>query len=127
MAICSFATAAAAGVLTKDSLQLSLEEFKRPMEKARNPEATSPHHFGMSRPCPLANVMLLQFRGDSMWFHSINRPDDVDLIYDYVEDMLRAETMLDPPERLGSRRFERYLARGPPNLGTPHPLENLSP
>jgi hypothetical protein len=45
-----------------------------------------------------------------MWFHSINRPDDVDLIYDYVEDMLRAETMLDPPERLVSRRFERYLA-----------------
>jgi hypothetical protein len=30
--------------------------------------------------------------------------------------MLRAETMLDPPERLGSRRFERYVAPQDPEF-----------
>ncbi len=45
-----------------------------------------------------------------MWFHSINHPGDVDLIYGYVEGMLHAETVLDPPDDLRARRFERYLS-----------------
>jgi hypothetical protein len=45
-----------------------------------------------------------------MWFHSINHAEDVDLIYNYVEDMLRAESMLDPPAALAGRLFDRYLA-----------------
>jgi cobaltochelatase CobN len=65
---------------------------------------------GCLGPCPLANVILLQFRGESMWFHSINHPCDVDLVYDYVERMLLAESVLDPPDGLISRHFERYLA-----------------
>jgi hypothetical protein len=58
----------------------------------------------------LANVVLLQFRESSMWFHSINHTEDVDLIYNYVEDMLCAESILDPPAALAERLFERYLA-----------------
>ena len=53
--------------------------------------------------------MLLQFRGRSLWFHSINQPGDVDLMYDYVESMLQAESVLDPPESLAIRLFDRYL------------------
>ena len=44
-----------------------------------------------------------------MWFHSINHAADVDLIYDYVERMLTEETLLDPPEGLMARQFDRYL------------------
>ena len=77
-----------------------------------NQEATSlSHHFWVvSGPCPLANVVLLQFRGHSMWFHSINHPGDVNLIYDYIERMLLAGGILHPLDGLLSRRFERYLA-----------------
>jgi hypothetical protein len=53
-----------------------------------------------------------------MWFHSINHPDDVNAIYDYVERMLLAETVLDPPQGLASRLFERYL--GPGTEAPPH-------
>jgi len=38
----------------------------------------------------------------------------VHLIYNYVEEMLRAGSVLDPPDRLAARRFERYL--GPATL-----------
>ena len=49
-----------------------------------------------------------------MWFHSINNPGDVDLIYDYVESMLLAESVLDPPEALATRLFDRYLVQSAP-------------
>mgnify|MGYP002625517315 CR=1 FL=1 len=64
---------------------------------------------GCLGPCPLANVVLILFQGRSVWLHSINSPDDVDLIYDYVERMLLANAYLDPPEELIARHFPRYL------------------
>ena len=64
---------------------------------------------GCLGPCPLANVVLLQFRGHSMWFHSINNETDVGLIYNYAEEMLQAESYLEPPAPLADRRFQRYL------------------
>ena len=64
---------------------------------------------GCLGPCPLANVVLLVFRGHSLWLHSINQAGDVDAIYDYVERMLVAEQYLDPPPVLASRAFTRYV------------------
>jgi cobaltochelatase CobN len=66
---------------------------------------------GCLGPCPLANVVLILFRGRSLWLHSINSAEDVRSIYAYVEDMLRAEEYLDPPPELMSRSFERYLSQ----------------
>ena len=63
-----------------------------------------------ARGCPLANVVLLQFHGRSMWFHSINQVEDVGLIYNYVERMLQGETDTDVPAELAGRQFQRYLA-----------------
>jgi len=57
----------------------------------------------------LANVVLLEFHGRSLWFHSINQPEDVNVIYDYVERMLVAGMIMDVPEVLKSRLFVRYL------------------
>ena len=108
--------------------ELSLEEFKRQWKKRGIRRRLHLTISGCLGPCPLANVVLLQFRGHSMWFQSINHPGDVNLIYDYVERMLLAESILEPPDGLLSRRFERYLAPPAPEFGgTPHPLENLSP
>ena len=64
---------------------------------------------GCLGPCPLANVILVFFSGRSAWFHSINAPEDVTLLYDYVERMLLAERYLDPPSELAGRLFERYV------------------
>jgi hypothetical protein len=41
--------------------------------------------------------------------HSINNPEDVDLVYTYVEQMLLADAYLDPPAALAQRHFQRYL------------------
>jgi cobaltochelatase CobN len=53
--------------------------------------------------------VLIQFHGRSVWLHSINSPEDVDLIYGYIERMLREDGYLDPPAGLAGRRFQRYL------------------
>jgi len=89
---------------------LPLEDFKTQWKKRGIRRRLHLTISGCLGPCPLANVVLLQFRGHSMWFHSINRDDDVNLIYDYVEQMLLAETVLDPPGDLASRQFERYFS-----------------
>ena len=70
---------------------------------------------GCLGPCPLANVVLILFRGRSAWFHSINSSDDVKLLYDYVERMLLAESYLDPPVELAGRHFERYIDNTSPS------------
>lgn len=64
---------------------------------------------GCLGPCPLANVVMLQFRGHSVWFHSIDQAADVTSIYNYVENMLVEQRYLDPPPSLASRHFQRYV------------------
>jgi cobaltochelatase CobN len=89
---------------------LPLDEFKRQW-KARGIRRR--FHLTVSGclgPCPLANVILILFRGRAAWFHSINNSEDVDLIYSYVERMLLAESYLEPPAGLAERHFDRYLA-----------------
>jgi len=92
---------------------LPLEEFKQQWKQRGLRRRFHLTISGCLGPCPLANVVLLQFRGRSMWFHSINHAEDVDLIYNYVERMLQAETHLDPPDALAGRQFERYLVDSP--------------
>lgn len=89
---------------------LPLDDFKRQWKTRGIRRRLHLTISGCLGPCPLANVVLLQFRGESMWFHSINHPEDVNLVYDFVESMLVAGSPLDPPEGLAERRFERYLA-----------------
>jgi cobaltochelatase CobN len=88
---------------------LPLDEFKRQWKERGIRRRFHLTISGCLGPCPLANVVLIVFRGRSVWLHSINSPDDVDLIYSYVECMLRAECYLDPPAGLAERHFERYI------------------
>jgi nitrile hydratase accessory protein len=90
-----------------------LEEFKRQW-KARGIRRR--FHLTISGclgPCALANVVLIQIRGESIWLHSINSPGDVNSIYNYVEKMLLAGEYLAPPVELAERRFQRYINDGP--------------
>ena len=59
-------------------------------------------------PCDLANVANVVFDGRDAWFHSVNSPDEVRWIFDYVEQMLAADRFLPPAERLASLAFNFY-------------------
>lgn len=88
---------------------LPLEEFKRQWKDRGIRRRFHLTISGCLGPCPLANVVLIQFRGRSVWLHSINHAEDVDLIYSYIERMLTSELYLDPPAALSSRHFQRYI------------------
>ena len=88
---------------------LPLDEFKQQWKKRGFRRRFHLTISGCLGPCPLANVVLLQFAGRSLWFHSINHANDVDLIYNYVERLLQDETDRDIPAELAGRRFDRYL------------------
>ena len=86
-----------------------LDEFKRQWKERGIRRRFHLTTSGCLGPCPLANVVLILFRGRSPWFHSIDSPADVDLLYDYVERMLLADSYLDPPPELAGRLFDRYV------------------
>lgn len=64
---------------------------------------------GCLGPCTMANVAMVQFHGETVWLHSISDVSDVDLIYDWAEDMLKEDKYLPPPPRLADRHFQRYV------------------
>lgn len=64
---------------------------------------------GCLGPCPLANVVLILFAGQSIWLHSINTVEHVSAIYDYLEVMLEAESYFPPPGILSECHFNRFI------------------
>jgi cobaltochelatase CobN len=63
---------------------------------------------GCLGPCALANVASLVFDGRSVWFHSVNTPWHVRLIFDYIETMIRADRFVAPPAELAEYVFNFY-------------------
>ena len=63
---------------------------------------------GCLGPCALANVVLLIFDAQPVWFHSINDQTLVRAIYDYVEMMVRADRYLAPPPALLPLVFDGF-------------------
>lgn len=62
-------------------------------------------------PCSVANVALLIFDGQSVWFHSLNSDDLVLALYDYIEEMLKAGHHLPPPALLSGYVFTGYAPK----------------
>jgi cobaltochelatase CobN len=60
---------------------------------------------GCLGPCALANVVLLLFDGQALWFHSIDSEALVLALYDHVEAMLDADVCLPVPAPLISHQF----------------------
>ena len=63
---------------------------------------------GCLGPCALANVASLVFDGRAVWFHSVNTPWHVRLIYDYIETMVGADRFVAPPSELTEYVFNYY-------------------
>ncbi|HEY1946956.1 MAG TPA: cobaltochelatase subunit CobN [Bryobacteraceae bacterium] len=88
---------------------------------------------GCLGPCVLANVASLVFDGRAIWFHSVNSPWQVRLIFDYIESMVKADRFLQPPQELGEYAFNYYdwdvrpvVARTQPGSENTKPLEGVA-
>jgi nitrile hydratase accessory protein len=60
---------------------------------------------GCLGPCALANVALLLFDGQALWFHSMNDEAIVRELYDHIEAMLDADQFLPPNGTLAGHQF----------------------
>src|SRR5947209_3849127 len=63
---------------------------------------------GCLGPCPLANVVLLFFDGQPIWFQSINGEAQIVAVFDYLDRMLAADCYLPPPVELCDYVFTYY-------------------
>ena len=63
---------------------------------------------GCLGPCALANVALLLFDGEALWFHSVNSAGVVLALYDYIEAMLDADALLPAPAPLDRHQFTAH-------------------
>ena len=60
---------------------------------------------GCLGPCALANVAMLLFDGRQAWFHSISADEQVLALYDWIEDLVRAQAWSPPPLTLAAYQF----------------------
>jgi nitrile hydratase accessory protein len=60
---------------------------------------------GCLGPCALANVVLLLFDGQALWFQSVNSEALVIALYDFIERMLEADAVLPAPPSLRPYQF----------------------
>jgi nitrile hydratase accessory protein len=81
------------------------ETFHREWERRRLRNVVHLSMGGCLGPCALANVALLIFDGQAQWFHSIDSDDLARDLYDHVERMLDADTVLPPGGSLAGRLF----------------------
>jgi cobaltochelatase CobN len=63
---------------------------------------------GCLGPCAVPNVVMLIYRGTTVWFHSINCAADVIAIYNYVDSLLDATRFRPPTGDLMNKVFQRY-------------------
>lgn len=63
---------------------------------------------GCLGPCSLANVVLLQFDGQPIWFHSINDDSLIRAVYDYIDTLLKADTFVLPAAPLSALIFNGF-------------------
>jgi cobaltochelatase CobN len=60
---------------------------------------------GCLGPCTVANVVLLLFDGQALWFHSMDSEAQVRALYDHVEALLEADQSRPVPPALASCQF----------------------
>jgi len=63
---------------------------------------------GCLGPCGLANVVHLLFDGQSVWFHSVNSPEVVREVFEYVEGLLSGDCFATPEGPLASHHFTAF-------------------
>lgn len=64
---------------------------------------------GCLGPCALANVVLLLFAGEAIWFHSFNQEAQIMALFDYIELMIRDGNLLPIPPSLRHYVFQGFV------------------
>ena len=64
---------------------------------------------GCLGPCPIGNNAMLMIHGRAIWFKDLNNDRFIPMIYDYVDAMIVAGTVLPPINELAEHVYERYL------------------
>ena len=87
--------------------------------------------------CPVGNNALLHIMGRSLWLKDLNHPELILVLFDYIEEILRAGHIVAPSELLAPHLYERYVSAAPVDedplagLALPGPepdgLERLDP
>lgn len=63
--------------------------------------------------CSAANVVMLLFYGRAVWFHSFNTEAQVVALFDYIEQMVSAQSYLPPPAPLAEYHFTAFTWEPP--------------
>lgn len=104
------------GDIERGYAPVPVETFKQEWLRRRLRKTVHLTKGGCLGPCELANVVSLAFDGRSVWFQSVNAPDLVRLIFDYIDAMVLADRFLAPPPALEQHVFHFYdwERRAPP-------------
>jgi cobaltochelatase CobN len=70
---------------------------------------------GCLGPCALANVVQIVFAGRTVFFQSMDHESLVLALYDYIEQMVAADTYLPPPPSLAALQFTAFEWEGRPD------------
>ena len=79
---------------------------------------------GCLGPCALANVVLLLFDSEALWFHSIDSDALVLALYDHVDAMLAADKVLPTPAALAPYQFTASAWQPRPDR---QPVDDIRP
>lgn len=79
---------------------------------------------GCLGPCALANVAMLLIDGQTLWFHSMDQEEPVSFLFDYIESLLEAGTLLPVPNGLAARHFSGHSWQLRPDGA---PVDDLRP
>ena len=79
---------------------------------------------GCLGPCALANVVMLIFDGQALWFHSVNSDATVLALYDYIDAMVEADRSLPAPPALAPLAFTASTWQQRPDGA---PVDDLRP
>jgi cobaltochelatase CobN len=63
---------------------------------------------GCLGPCPVGNNAMLQISGRSIWLKDLNDDALIPAIFDYIEQVLNAGTVIAPQGMLAAHVYERY-------------------
>ncbi|HEU4328009.1 MAG TPA: YHS domain-containing protein [Roseiflexaceae bacterium] len=103
------------GWTEKGRAAVNLELYGQEWERRRIRNKVHLSFTGCLGPCAVGNNALLQIFGRSIWLKDLNDDALIPAIYDYIEAMLAAGRVVEPPAALAPHIYERYLP--PPEAG----------
>jgi YHS domain-containing protein/(2Fe-2S) ferredoxin len=104
------------GWTEKGRAPLNIALYEREWERRKIRNQVHLTFTGCLGPCAVGNNALLQIYGQSVWFKDLNDDRFIPAIYDYIDAILAAGHIVEPPADLREHVYARYL----PTVSTGH-------